>query len=567
MAWDATDWTIDRATKIVDYTGADHGIGGETYCTLMEWTRAIQALGDDAEYTGDDEYDIISDTFENRQTDNYVKLVNGWTVTDAAIEHIYDGTIEQTSDDTRWDGFVNYGNADVQVQLIQDGAVLTDDFWNVGGATGINPLAASGISHRFMVKTVDAGTDIDLRNLIGTCRRFNQTYAEFQVTGAAPGNNTLALKDSGDLNNETSAATVATWDQFNNDNEGFIEIDVDNNGTPEDYYSSWDIGGGATPAAPVINDLFEWQKYVTREGSAETLYGLSGELFRGITHEIDISGGAGTWVEPESLSWGTGATAGTGQLLAVDNTTSSSATKLWMQLLTGVVPSANTITGNGSATATAGTVTSRTISTPFNGVSTGTAIIGSYGMGVDTTDLSNTDKLFDLTDTAVTPPNNVTFTVYGLESGEDRVLVTWDSSGIDYSQMTLNGAHTSATQTTITTNVAIPTDTVALPTIRVERDDGLYSLHTATSWTGSVFTIPSADFSTNGAADSNNVFISYIDKLAGSASESFTVVYASDRTMFVRVRDGGGTPIKTFESTGSLTTSGGSATAIRTSDA
>jgi len=85
MAWDATDWTIDRATKIVDYTGADHGIGGETYCTLMEWTRAIQALGDDAEYTGDDEYDIISDTFENRQTDNYVKLVNGWTITDTEI--------------------------------------------------------------------------------------------------------------------------------------------------------------------------------------------------------------------------------------------------------------------------------------------------------------------------------------------------------------------------------------------------------------------------------------------------------------------------------------------------
>ncbi len=567
MAWDATDWTIDRATKIIDYTGADHGIGGETYCTLMEWTRAIQALGDDAEYTGDDEYDIISDTFENRQTDNYVKLVNGWTVTDAAIEHIYDGTIEQTSDDTRWDGFVNYGNADVQIQLIQNGAVLTDDFWNVGGLTGINALLASGISHRFLVKTVDAGTDIDLRNLIGTCRRFNETYAEFQVTGAAPGNNTLALKDSGDLNNETPVATVATWDQFNNDSEGFTEIDVDNNGSVEDYYSSWDIGGGATPAAPVINDLFEWQKYVTREGSAETLYGLNGELFRGITHQVAISGGAGTWVEPESLSWGTGPTAGTGQLLAVDSTTSSSATLLWMQLLTGVVPNANTITGNGSATATAGTVTSRTISTPFNGVSTGTAIIGSYGMGVDTTDLSNTDKLFDLTDTAVTPPNNVTFTVYGLEPGEDRVLVTWDDTGIDYGQMTLNGLHNSPTQTSITTNVGIPTDTVALPPIRVERDDGLYSLHTATSWTGSVFTIPSVDFSTNSAGDTNNVFITYIDKLAGSASEAFTVVYASDRTMFVRVRDGGGTPIKTFESTGSLTTSGGSATAIRTSDA
>ena len=566
MAWDATDWTIDRATKIVNYTGDDHGGASPTYTTLMEWTRAIQALGDDAEYSGDDEYDIVSDTFENRQTDNYVKLINGWTVTDAAIEHIYDGTVEQVSDGTRWDGFVNYGNADVQIQIIQNGAVLTDDWWNVSSA-GVNPLAASGISHRFLIKTVDAGTDIDLRSLIGTCRRFNETYAEFQVTGAAPGNNTLALKDAGDLNNTTIEATVAAYDKISNTSEGFTQIDVDNNGADEDYYSQWDIGAGTLPAVPVINDLFEYQKWLTRDGSASTLYGLNGELFRGITHEIAISGGAGTWVEPESLSWGSGATAGTGQLLAVDNTTSSSATKLWMQLLTGVVPSANTITGNGAATATAGTVTSRTISAPFNGVSTGSAIIGSYGMGVDTSDLADTDKVFDLTDTQITPPNNVTFTVFGLESGEDRVLVTNDSSGIDYSQLTLNGAHTSATQTTITTNTPIPTDTVTLPTIRVERDDGLYSLHTATSWTGSVFTIPSADFSGNGAATSNNVFISYIDKLAGSTSESFTVVYDADRTLFVRVRDGGGTPIKTFESTGSLTTSGGSATAIRTSDA
>jgi len=37
--------------------------------------------------------------------------------------------------------------------------------------------------------------------------------------------------------------------------------------------------------------------------------------------------------------------------------------------------------------------------------------------------------------------------------------------------------------------------------------------------------------------------------------------------LFIRVRDGAGTPIKTFETTGTLGSAGGSTTAIRTSDA
>jgi len=568
MAWVAADWTIDRATGNIRYVGDDHNGASPSYVTVIDFRRAIGALADDAEYSGDDEYDIISDTAMDRQTDNYVKLLGNYNIDDAAAEHIYDGTIEQGTGGTqvRYDGFVNYGNSDVQIQIIQDGAVLTDDWWNYNSA-GLNADATKGISHRFMLKMIDAGADIDGRNLIGTCRRFNKTYSEFKVTASSAGNNTLALSDSTDLNNQTSSATVATWDQFANDNEGYIGIDVNNDGSDEYYYSSWDIGGGSAPASPVINDLYEYQKYITRDGSSGTLYGLDSELFRGITHEIALSGGAGTWVEPESLSWGSGATAGTGQLLAVDNTTASSSTKMWIQLLTGVVPNANTITGNGGATATAGTVTERSISTPFNGASTGSAIIGSYGMGVDTTDLSKDDKVFDLTNTQITPPNNVTFTVYGLVSGEDRVLVTNDSSSaIDYSQLTLNGALTGGAVTSVVVSGSIPSDTPSSGTIRIERDSGLYSLHPFSSWTGSTFTITSADFSGDNASDANNVFISYIDKLAAATSESFTGVYDADRTLFVRVRDGGGTPIKTFETTGSLTTSGGSATAIRTSD-
>jgi hypothetical protein len=567
MAWDAADWTIDRATKVISYVGGDHS-ASPSYVTVIDFRRELGAMADDPEYTGDDEYDIISDTAADRQTDNYVKLINGFTLDETpgtpAHEHIYDGTIEQTADDTRWDGFVNYGNADVQIQIIQDGAVLADDWWNFGGA-GLNPSLPQGISHRFMLKTIDAGTDIDLRNLIGTCRRFNYTYAEFKVVGSSAGNNTLALKDSLDLNNETLTAVVATWDQFNNDKEGWIQIDVEGDAAPEDFYSSWDIGGGATPAAPVINDLFEWQKHEVRDGSVSTLYGLNGELFRGITHEIDITPGTGTWVEPEEVTWGSGATAGTGQLLAVDDTDATNTSKMWIQHLTGVVPNANLITGSG--TGTAGTVLERPVSTPFNGASTGTAIIGAYGMGVDTSDLTQNDKVFDLTNTPITPPNNVTFTVFGLASGEDYVLATNDDAGgIDYTQMTLDGALTGVT-TTVTVNGAIPTDTPSSGTIRIARTSGLISRHPYSLYSGSDFTITSHDFTSDTAPNATGVFISYLDKVAASASEAFTGVYLAGRTIFVRNRDGGGTPIKTGETTAAWGTAGGSATVSRVSDA
>jgi len=63
------------------------------------------------------------------------------------------------------------------------------------------------------------------------------------------------------------------------------------------------------------------------------------------------------------------------------------------------------------------------------------------------------------------------------------------------------------------------------------------------------------------------VFISYVDELASGASASYTAVYSSNRDLFVRVRDGGGTPIKTFEISSQFTSSPVTVTAIRTSDA
>jgi hypothetical protein len=383
------------------------------------------------------------------------------------------------------------------------------------------------------------------------------------------------------------------------------------------------------------------------------MYGLAGNMFRGITAEIDLNTGgtnSGTFSAFEGVTW----TGGTGQLLAIDNTTASSATKMWIQILTGTAPG-NAVLITGVSTATATTASSNaltdreaTLTFPFIGASTGSAIIGGYGINVDKDDLTASDTLFDLTNTAVYPPNNVQVEIGGLESGEDYVTVTqrgyrfaYDgeadgpfvvgetltfasagtailaelvdqgtegymiisepsiqapvddetfsggtssadgvvngtpSSDINKRQLTLDTALTIDNVSAVVVNETIPSDTPSANVIiRVQDNDGYYRKLNALSWTGSTFTVNTTngeeDFNSVNADSGNNVYIGYIDKEAASGTESFTAVYSADRNLFVRVRDGGtagdNEGIKTFETTVTMGSSGGSATAIRTSD-
>jgi len=269
--------------------------------------------------------------------------VNGFNIDDIAAEHLYDGSVIQGTvgvDQVIYDGIVNFGNADVQIQIHQNGAVLSDDWWNQNSA-GLNPDATAGISHRFMIKVHDYvadGGDIDSRHLLGTCRRWNKTYSEFNISATSRGNNVLALVDATDLNNSNTTGNVATWTSIVNDTQGFVLLDVDNDGTDEEYYSEWNEGvGGETGRAGTINDIYERLKYDTRDGSAATLYGLNGELFRGITHQVDLNtagSNSGTFSAFEAISY----TGGTAQMLAIESTTAATADRMWIQVLTGSAP-------------------------------------------------------------------------------------------------------------------------------------------------------------------------------------------------------------------------------------
>jgi len=564
MAFVTTDWTI-AANGDIRYSGDIHGGASPSYVTVIEFHRALQDFADDAAASGDDLLDISSLTPSDRSTDNIITLLNGFNIDDTSAEHLYDGSIIQTGGDDIYDGIVNFGNA-AFISVLQNGALIVSDFWNSFTPAGFNANVNQGISHRFMVKTRTAGTDVDGRKLLGMSREYGKTFAEFPINGTSRGNNVLALSESTDLNNATASGTVAAYTLTKT--EGYRAIDINNDSIDEYFYVEWDISTAPTN----VNDLYEFTKYITRRGTAETIMGIAGDVFRGVTHEIDIDGATGTFVEPEAVSW----TGGTGQLLAIDSVTAG--TKMWIQLLTGSAPGNDVlITGASTATALVNiTVVERPIPQHISGASTGSALISAYGFGVASANLTAADIMTALDNIAYFPPNNVSFTVGGLVSGEDRVLVTLDNGGtIDKAQFTSGATYnTGAVASISVTGGSLPSDLPSSGTFRIVNDAGFDVPITYSSYNAGtgVFTLSGTyDFSgtneTAAATSGNNLYITYIDKIAGASSEVFTVVFNNPRTLFIRVRDGGVSPIKTFQTTGTLGSAGGSTTAIRTADA
>lgn len=648
MAWDATDWTITRNGAALDvrYIGDAHAGTAPTYVTTIELHRALGDFSDQEQDSGDDELSIIDQTPSDRGgADTNITLLNGCNLNDASIEHLYDGSITQDAGDTIYDGIQCFGNS-TSIQVLQRGVRLTNDFWNEAKMITAVEDTVSSTTHRFLVKVRENGYDIDGRRLIGTQRVLGTAYTEFSIGGGTNrGNNTLALTANTDGNNTTIAGTIATWDTIANQVEGFIGISI--GGTSYDFYSRWTIGSQSK------NEFYERGKWIQAEEAGardgdQILYGLDGDIFRGITHEIAVDTPTGTFsmVAAEEITWSGGTAAitafadagdtlhvvvtsaghglvegdvvviagttsyngtfsissvlagsfeitdtwvaddatgtwdhqlGKGQLLAINSATA--ATTLWMQLLSGVVPTDGIVITGTTSSATVAmnvTITPRLIPATFLGTSTGTAINpGAFGIGILSTDLTQNDKVIDLTDTERTPPNNVTYTVNNTISG-DYVIASNNSGGdFDFTQLSITNAEIGATVTSIQFDETISSDTPRPGgTCRVEQVNGsyrriTYTSITTTSVTDDTINFTSLDFSGVGAglAIGGNGFITYIDRIATGVTETATYVYSSPRTLFLRVRNA--TPsneIKTFETTSLVGAGGGSSTTGRIDD-
>lgn len=335
-------------------------------------------------------------------------------------------------------------------------------------------------------------------------------------------------------------------------------------------YVTFDNGGTLVNAGKVLKNTGTVLTVALENFSGATLadgYAITG-LSSGATAAINVT------ITDQNRGGGEGV------LFALDDNGADG--DLYIQLYSGVAPVDNLpIEGrtSGATCLVNVTVTSRSISPVFIGQSTGSNIIGAYGIGFQTTDVTASDLITALDGVARNPPNNVTFTVTGLVSGEDRVLVgPRTGSALEKGQWLLNTTLSGVGETAVVVTTGAEATPIATDTpgdgtttnsrLRVELDSGIYRRQAYVSYTGSTFTIAATDYSgANVATAGNNVFLAYIDVLADASTEAYTAVYTADRDLLVRVRDGGGTPIKTFEGSATFGSANSSVAAIRTSDA
>lgn len=200
------------------------------------------------------------------------------------------------------------------------------------------------------------------------------------------------------------------------------------------------------------------------------------------------------------------------------------------------------------------------IAAPFGSFAGGKWFVaqGWWLTGVMTADSKNY-QLTSHTGTVETPPTSITVAVTGLTSG-DYVLVARDngSGGILDTEYTVS-ASAGATSVSVT---GLKADTPASGVIRIGGDR-----YTYTGWTGTTVSGLSPAIKAGGYS-SAAAFIPLIDAVAsGSSISSAAMQYSSGFTCRYRVRNGGGSPIVPFESTLSVTSTGGSGTAVRNADA
>ena len=516
-------WTT--ITNVEGYQQIDLGNGAGNRDYYSQWNRA--ALG-------------INDLYERAK----------WMTMRALTED------ENT---TATDKDCPVGNASIteQAQSFLVGAndmVLTRvrfDLKATGSPTGNMVAKLYAHSGTYGTSSVPTGAALATSEVIPASRLRTAAYDEIefvfngdqQIVLSAATNYVIALVYSaGDGSNYINvAATEAT----------------SHGGNRSDYIAGW--------TADATDDLL-FQLFSSFE-----LYNMAGELFRGITHQWNYDGASGDFTENEELTWGSGVTAGSAILIADDDNGVTGT--WWVQLTSGVVPvDPTTITGSTSLETADinGTVNSRTLAPCFLGTSTGSALIGAFGVGVEALDLTSNDKLFDLTNTLQIPPNNVQWTLSSVVSGEDRILVGPKDTGdaFKWDQLTLAVDLSGGTEIAIVCVEDIPSDTPAAGTIRIELNSGIRRRVTYTSWTAKTFAIASTDFSgILTATGAKEIMISYIDKLADATTATFNSIFSSTRDLRVRVRDGDTTPIKTYEGNSQLTSAGGGASATRTSDA
>lgn len=524
----------------------------------VKWLHAsLHKIVYDLAISGDDELNLSKpnpSTSEALGTiitlqDHTTAYSVNYNVTATEMEYFFGGSVEQNGGDDRWSGLNVIGsvnNASTELQIIQNGALLTSHW-----GTGKNQTDTATLL-RIMVQTISSGSSIDGGRIVVKANEWGDTYAVWRTT-LGLGEGIAAINTSSDPANDTAVGTVGAYTGITKV-EGYQLIDIGTGGN-KPYYIKWDRDTNSK------KQMFEYIKWIMRRGTAETMFGLDADLFTGgMTFEANIdTGGAGTWVQNETVSWTEATVSSTGILLAVDNTTDTSATKIWIHLITGILPTDGTVLSGATASnAVNVTVTSLIPAANHVGQYTGSWIFA-YGVGATPDELTNTDSLLPLGEsTPINPPNNVTVSVTVNGTVNGHVLLGRKdgvTGGLDLTEYTAAAGNNSGNGTFVIAE-SIASDTPTSGNILVL--EGTTFEHIAyTSWSGSTFTLSGTLGQNYTAGKDVIVPFLYEEVSADGGTASTTLVYNADIDVVGWVRYGvPSDPHKPVPISGTIGTSG-----------
>ena len=506
--------------------------------------RALQKIVYDFAISGDDELNLSKpnpSTSEALGTiitliDHTTDYTTRYNIDDTVAEYLFGGSVEQQNVSSQTEGYyglkvVGAAPAGTELQIVQDAGVLTSHW-----GTGKNQTEA-GTLLRILVKAQTAGADIDNKVVVVRAHEWGDTHG-FWEQPLGLGEATAAINTESDPQNDTLRATVSAY--AITPNEGYKLLDLDNNGN-KPYLGEWNYGAYNKKA------LYEFVKDILTRSTAKTLYGVDGDLWTNRVYDCTISSGSGTWVQNETLSWGSGATAGTGHLMGVDDTAGASTGRLILHLDTGVFPEAAlTITGAGAATGVvSGTPAKLSVHPTHLGQFTG-AWIGAYGIGFTSTQVTVADSFTDLDGNPISPPNNVPLgvTVIVGNAGDTPHVFLARKDGVlnapDITQYTAASGNNSGNGTFVV-NEAIASDEPQTGYILIlATGDNTYEAYEYTSWSVSTFTL--AGTLSQNITLNDDAFPAYFYEEATGGGTTKTVsnslIHSSDITVIGWVRHG-----------------------------
>lgn len=516
----------------VSASGAITYVSG-THTFHVKWiNRALQKVAWDFIISGDDEVNLSFPNPSKEEALGKIVTLNdhttdysvNYTVTDTVMEYHFGGSVSQNGGDDIYYGLIVYGSnsTPIPLKVIQNNTELTSHW-----GTGKNQTA-SNILLRIMVKGRSAGADIDNLLINVKASTWFETYAVWE-TELALGESVASIITEDDPQNDTALVTVQAYGITKS--EGYNLLDLDGNGN-KPYLGEWSYAPQSTKKA-----LYEYVKAILVDGTTDTLYGVDGDLWTGRVYDCVITTPrSGTWVQNETLSWGTGATAGTGHLMGVDTLTGANTVRLIFHLDTGVFPAAGLlITGAGLATGTVSGTPAKLSTNPNHLAQFTGAWIGAFGIGFDSNEIGSVDSFRDLDGNPVTPPNNVTIqgTIEALNLADDLHCFLAPKDPVlnapDYTVYTAVGEIIGAG--VIRVNEVIAADTPQTGWFGVlKTGTTTYKFYEYSSWTGSTFTLVGTVAGTAITANDPGFHAIFYDSMTGAGTTktiSNSLVYST----------------------------------------